>query len=439
MTTVLVLSAIIAVLFLAERLGIARLTRKPSCQDWIRRHRLVHPNTLSILRFPMGILAAALWLLGWHEMAVIWFAVWMISDLTDGTIARNCQLVTERGKWLDPLSDKCLYFPPLLLFAYLGFLPLPWVVALVIIDTIGQFARLLITKTAANMFGKAKTALLTILLSVTALRDIGQLSVPPEGFLVLLTITCTVLAFLSFYCKVIPDSWYANSLTFANFVCGIGAIYYIVGQPRLFPGNQHVVAFMLVFLGQFFDLFDGRLARKYGSTIHGAFFDDIADGTSFGLAIGLLIADVGNLRPAAIVLAVLYVACVCYRLIRFLKTKDAVPPGIFEGMPAPAGALLAGSAILLFHELPLVAHTCVALACYLMVSRIRYRHFARRIWPELPNIFKVSGFVLVLLFVNSRLTGAKYYGTLEVITFTCGLAYALLGIDRVLSRISKSS
>ncbi|MBP5638611.1 MAG: hypothetical protein J6X55_03975 [Victivallales bacterium] len=35
----------------------------------------------------------------------------MIIDMTDGTIALNCDLVTETGKCLDPLSDEFTNFP----------------------------------------------------------------------------------------------------------------------------------------------------------------------------------------------------------------------------------------------------------------------------------------------------------------------------------------
>ena len=61
----------------------------------------------------MGFIAAALAAHDHWSAATLWFAFFMITDLSDGTIARNCDLQTEMGKWLDPLSDKFMYFPVL--------------------------------------------------------------------------------------------------------------------------------------------------------------------------------------------------------------------------------------------------------------------------------------------------------------------------------------
>ena len=36
------------------------------------------------------------------------------------------------------------------------------------------------------------------------------------------------------------------------------------------------------FFGQFLDLYDGRAVRRWGGTLRGELYDDIADGTNFG-------------------------------------------------------------------------------------------------------------------------------------------------------------
>ncbi len=428
----LLISIIIIVLaiFLVERLGISWLTRQPQCRQWIRTHRCCHPNAISIVRIPMGLLSVWMWHQEWHVFSILWFAVWMISDLTDGTIARNCDLVTESGKWLDPLSDKCLYFPPLIYFAVLGTIPPLWVALIIIIDTLGQFSRLLPVKKAANSFGKTKTALITVLLFLCAFYDLagGSLPLVNAKFLEVLTASGAILAFLSVYCKVIPDMWYANSLSLANFLCGVGAIVLVMRGQLLY-------AFILVFVGQFFDLFDGRMARKFGSTRYGAVFDDIADGTSFGLAIAVLVAAAIQPLYIALPLAVVHLLCVLYRLIRFLRDRQVMPEGVFSGLPSPAGALLTGSAVLLFKDFQVLSWFFIILAAILMVSHVQYRHFAQRIWPELPNLFKISAFLLVLIFVNTRLTNRALAGTLELMCFAFAVSYMILGIDCVAGRL----
>jgi CDP-diacylglycerol--serine O-phosphatidyltransferase len=310
-------------------------------------------------------------------------------------------------------------------------LPVAWVVAFLIIDAVGQFSRLLIKKKAANHFGKAKTALVTILLATLALDHIHALAIITPRFVYLLTVSCVLLAFMSVYCKVVPDLWYANSLTLANFICGIAAIWNV-------HYGRYLWAFVLVFIGQFFDLFDGRLARIYGSTRHGPIYDDIADATSFGLAIGYLLYR--SLAPAApgwvlALTAILYVGCTIFRLYRFLHPTVQLSPGTFQGLPAPAGAMLAGSAALLFVRiLPALGLVTAYVTMALMVSSIRYRHFARRIWPELPRTMKLLVFIIFLIFVDAAVTNRNHAYAFSLYCFALGMIYAVFGVERAIHR-----
>ena len=425
MAEVWIIVVLIVGLLLLERLAITKLTTHPRGREWVKRHHILHPNSISLIRMPLGIVCVLLAMADCWTAAIICFTVAMISDLTDGTIARNCDLATESGKWLDPLSDKCVYFPGLIYLSIvrepLG-LPGGWVALLLVTDAVGQASRAFIQKKAANHFGKAKTALITLLLAVTALNHIHPLWFTSGHFVYLLTVSCTVLAFLSFYCKVIPDSWYANSLTLANFLCGIAAIWNVhAGHP--------LRAFVLVFVGQFFDLFDGRLARKYGSTRHGAVFDDIADGTSFGLAIGFLVWQAIPTLPHVWLLAAFYLGCVIFRLYRFLNPATTLPRGIFQGLPPPAGAMLAGSATLLFDRLPLLAGAIVFVTSLLMVSNIRYRHFGHRIWPDLPKGMKLLILLLFLIFVNISIADKDYANSFSFLCFMMAVLYLIIGVD----------
>lgn len=428
----------IILIFSIERLFTMLATRSEGGRSWLRQHYLFHPNIISVIRIPMGALSVALWMSGWPVFAIFWFAFWMITDITDGTIARHCNLETETGKWLDPLSDKLLYFPVLLFFALDGPLAISWVLLLIIIDTFGQASRLIVKKKAANVFGKSKTALLTLLLIITAFRQLAPdiqtnniftADMFPE-FLSYLTVSCFLLAFLSAYCKIIPDTWYANSLSLANFACGLTAISYILHK-------EPVTAFVFVFIGQFFDLFDGRLARKFGSTRHGPIFDDLADGTSFGLALGFIIHFQFQETIPALAAAILYFLAVVFRLIRFSLHQKKLEPGIFKGLPSPAGALLAASAALLFPEFPHFGIAIVLLAAFLMVSRIRYWHFAQKMWVESPNIFKVAVCLIVLLFVSRTLADHDYRFTFKIAAFTLACLYCLLGNEIVASKLQK--
>ncbi len=425
-----ILSLLILLILLVERVSIVTLTRSPGGRQWVIDHPLLHPNAISLIRIPMGVISLALWRYGeavgnplLPKIALLWFAFWMITDITDGTIARNCGLATESGKWLDPLSDKCMYFPILIMFSIWGPIPKIWCLALILIDTMGQASRLLVQKKAANYFGKAKTALITTLLTLVALDRICSLPFISTPLIEYLTVSTTILALLSFYCKVVPDTWYANTLTLANFLCGLAAIYSILVDAHF------VRAFILVFVGQFFDLFDGRMATKFGSTAHGAFFDDVADATSFGGAISLLIAYQFGNSPLFSILAIVYFACMVYRLYRFLHPTASLPDGTFQGLPAPAGAMLAGSSALLFAQLWPIALVLIVATCLLMVCPMRYRHFGRRIWPKLPNGMRLLLVILFLLFVNMSIADRSYLDSFKLFCFSMSCIYVIYGID----------
>ena len=414
----------ILAILLVERTVMLAATRTAGGIRWIRARPCLHPDRIALVRMPMGLVSVLFWIAGWQKAAILWFSFWMIADLSDSTIAKNCDHQTESSEWLDPLSDKCMYFPALILLGCVGVIPRSWAVVFLVTDSIGQFSRLFLAKKGSNYFGKVKVALVAVLLALVALDQLQSLWFVSETFVRLLTISCVLLAVLSFYCKIIPDLWYANSLTMAHFICGLAAIWNI--------NHDHSLrGFILIFVGQFFDLFDGRLARKFGSTRHGAVFDDIADGTSFGLAIGFLIVrELGSGTPV-LVLAGLYVACVVFRLYRFLLTNDELPRGIFQGMPSPGGAMLAGSSVLLFaRALPALATGLVLLSSLLMVSNVRYRHLGHRIWPGLPSSIKLLSFTLLLVFVNMSIADKDYAGSFTLFCFTLACLYTIYGMDR---------
>ena len=82
------------------------------------------------------------------------------------------------------------------------------------------------------------------------------------------------------------------------------------------------------------DALDGKVARKFGSTKHGPYLDDIADFINFGLHPGIWIWIITN----NITLAALYVACILARLIRFTVKKQQTSP-TFSGLPSPAASV----------------------------------------------------------------------------------------------------
>ena len=138
------------------------------------------PNKLTMLRVilvPVFMVFAALSRYGTQDFnaglmlaAGIVFAVASFTDFLDGYLARKNNLVTDFGKFMDPLADKCLTTAAFLYMLADGVCH-PVVLAVILFR---EFAvagvRMLAAETgtviAANMWGKVKTVLqmLTIIL-----------------------------------------------------------------------------------------------------------------------------------------------------------------------------------------------------------------------------------------------------------------------------------
>jgi CDP-diacylglycerol--serine O-phosphatidyltransferase len=204
-----------------------------------------------------------------------------------------------------------------------------------------------------------------------------------------------------------------------NLICGLAGCWVVLA------GHPPVYALGLVFLGQFLDLFDGRAAERWGSTPRGEIFDDVADGTSFGFTVGLIVAVTFTHRSLGALIAVIYLAAVVYRLVRFVREKrrDGIAGGVtnFSGLPSPAAALLAGvSCILIPSEL--INAATVIIASALMVSRVPYAHFGRTILPRVPKIVRVLVLATFLVLLAQGVRRDLYMAPL-VMAYASALIY----------------
>lgn len=107
-------------------------------------------------------------------VALVIFIVAALTDLLDGKIARKRNIVTNFGKFLDPIADKILTSTVLFLIIADGTIPNPWGAIIVTIIIAREFMvsalRLLAANRgivlAADMWGKSKTFVQMIALPI---------------------------------------------------------------------------------------------------------------------------------------------------------------------------------------------------------------------------------------------------------------------------------
>lgn len=131
------------------------------------------PNKITILRI---ILVPVFMLLLYCKLPYWALAVYIIaclSDHLDGHIARKYNMITDFGKFMDPLADKMLVLAAMCYFVEVGMMP-GWVVALVLLREFGVSGlRLLAVEQgiviAAAWSGKIKTGVTMIALGLMIL------------------------------------------------------------------------------------------------------------------------------------------------------------------------------------------------------------------------------------------------------------------------------
>ncbi len=369
------------------------MIQRKSMQRFVLDHQwLLHPNAICYWRTVMALIGFLLYFFTQFQAAAIFiFTFAAILDGVDGVVARNCNLISRFGEWLDPMCDKLTYLPPLLGFAYIGILQVHLVWILVAVEFFGQFFARRILKFmkisgAANNFGKIKAIICFALVIFCALLETNP-EVIDIGDEILLA--CIILSTASVAFKFIPNRLYADILSTLNFFCGIFSL--------VLTYNGYLArAIIVIIAGQLFDLFDGRMAEKHGGTRYGPYLDDIADFVSFGIAPAYVMIKLGT--PVAWLFAAIFVAGVAYRLIRFVtvdKKRTDLPDGVFNGLPSPAGALVVLGAALAV-PLPLLYAVSVA-TVVLMVSRIHFAHFGRLIMRKVPRplFFLISAVIII--------------------------------------------
>lgn len=134
------------------------------------------PNKLTILRFlltPVFMLFVMLNFKGHFLIAMLIFIVASITDYFDGKIARERNLITDFGKFLDPIADKMLTTAAFLGFTAKGMgYGIVWIAFIVLLREFAVTSVRLAASSngkviAANYWGKLKTVVQMVAIIAT--------------------------------------------------------------------------------------------------------------------------------------------------------------------------------------------------------------------------------------------------------------------------------
>ncbi|MCI7105228.1 MAG: CDP-diacylglycerol--glycerol-3-phosphate 3-phosphatidyltransferase [Lachnobacterium sp.] len=140
-----------------------------------------------------------------NYIAVAVFIVASITDFLDGKIARKYNLVTNFGKFMDPLADKLLVSSALICLVALNKIP-AWVVIVIIArEFIISGFRLVAADNgvviAASYWGKFKTAFQMVTVIVLILNISGEVFAVIGTVLIYISLVLTVISLIDYIAK----------------------------------------------------------------------------------------------------------------------------------------------------------------------------------------------------------------------------------------------
>ncbi len=170
----------------------------------------------------------------------------------------------------------------------------------------------------------------------------------------------------------------ANLITMGNITFGLLAVYFITQQ-------NFFLAVVLAWMGGAFDIFDGKVARKYKlSNEFGIQLDSFADFLTFVLMPTFLIFEAVFTTEGTLIKVLAGMGSIYYvisGLRRLIQFNIAADPGeaekFFTGVPTPLGAILLWLVFLanVYIGLPaLGVLTLLVIIGYLLNSNVKVPH-----------------------------------------------------------------
>ena len=164
------------------------------------------PNKLTVARMIMVPFFVLFILTGWggeanRYICLVIFAAASITDWFDGKLARKYNLVTNFGKFMDPLADKLLVCSALICMIELDRLPAWMVIVVIAREFIISGFRLIAAENgvviAANYWGKFNTASQIVMIILLILNFCGIFEFLTNIF-IWLSLALTVISLITY-------------------------------------------------------------------------------------------------------------------------------------------------------------------------------------------------------------------------------------------------
>lgn len=187
----------------------------------MKKQKMNLPNKLTLLRIMMIPLIIIIPLIKVEALqkevlegvsvssliVLIVFSIASFTDFLDGHIARKYNLVTDFGKFMDPLADKLLVFAAFILLIEMGSIP-GWIVTVIIArEFMVTGIRLLAASNnlviAASPLGKLKTIsqMLTIIVLLLNNYPFSLIDLPVGKVLMYIAAALTVISGIDYFVK----------------------------------------------------------------------------------------------------------------------------------------------------------------------------------------------------------------------------------------------
>lgn len=155
--------------------------------------------------------------------------------------------------------------------------------------------------------------------------------------------------------SMLRDYRAADLITLANAGAGMAAVLVMMGYLTTAEAWRVYVSLALIPVALFFDIADGRVARRRGQhSPFGQELDSLADIVSFGVAPAALGYGLGLRGGLDMIILIFFVACGISRLARYNVTAsqlsdDSGKVKFFEGTPIPSSLGLVALFALCFY------------------------------------------------------------------------------------------